>query len=199
MIHIVFWFLAPEWQVRRLSGKEVMDMLEANDATPHSPPSREFEGWSVLTMRLRPPEAEEWKRRYGVDVIGITAGLEEMFPYSDLVAAIAANRVEESRKEVRVGGVTRDEAVRLLEEKNLFGSQLRVSQFQTDHRQESYWAVWYNGSPQPEPEGIIVREDGMLKIKDKGAISMRLVGVSENSIVVGRPNGNDDQVDGNGT
>jgi hypothetical protein len=91
--HIVFWFLVPNEQTSRLTGGEVLDLLEGNLATPHAPPSHEFEGWTIFTCRLQPPMPEIWTKRYGLDIIGVTGGLEDIFPYVDLIAAIEAKHV----------------------------------------------------------------------------------------------------------
>ena len=94
--HIVFWFLANAKQLADVPATKVFNLMlrQCVQVTPYL--HRAFDEYYVMSARLRPPDPSLWKQ-IGIDIVGITAGMEDMFPFDDIMNAISTGRVYERR------------------------------------------------------------------------------------------------------
>lgn len=166
-IHICFWFLVPEAQAGKLSGKTLLALLEGHDATVHSIPSAHFEGYALLSVRYRPPNPDEWKRRYDIDIFGITGGLDDIPPYEDLVAAISTRRDSERRARPRVGGISEEDALAYCRSHGHKGYELGVGEFK---RHGHLCTLWVLFSPNGGTiQGVLIKLKGAIEVQWCGA------------------------------
>lgn len=160
LLHIRFWFLVPEYQLQSLGSVELLNLFEAFGVSVHPSPDPALEGYALLSMRLRPPSPDEWKK-HSLSIFGITAGLDDIPPYLDLIDAAKTNRENERRNAARAGGVTQEEALTLCHKHYLWNYHLVLAEFHRKHTMHNIllWSVWYTLNAK-HPQGIIERGAG---------------------------------------
>lgn len=159
-LHLRFWFLVPEYQLRAMDAGELLELFERLGVTMHPSPDPSLEGHALLSMRLRQPDREEW-RRHRLRVMGVTIGLDDIPPYEALTQAVAGHRIVERRSDVRVGGATQGEAMSLCHRQELWGYFLALAEFHRKHTRHNLllWSVWHRMDA-PYPQGVITRRAG---------------------------------------